>query len=259
MLVILADEGPVVLNTLQAFAFTLEDATDPIGKKVQEEVREILISANTFCERLHLRGCGGRIRVFRDDILDGVSCTRDVVYNECFGLSQSIVNELAERKLVFVRPDLVQYLEQDNLFGRDVEKCFSEAKDDIRDAGNCLAAGLHTAAVFHLMRVAEMGLRRFATKWLRAPVINTINFMTWKQILDAIDVKLKELKGKSRVLEEKRKLYAAIALDIQAFRELWRNPVMHCRSRYGESQAINALTHVRRFMETLSTGGKKSS
>ena len=39
---------------------------------------------------------------------------------------------------------------------------FKSAKDDIGAAGNCYAADLHTAAVFHLMRVAEKGMKALA-------------------------------------------------------------------------------------------------
>jgi hypothetical protein len=77
---------------------------------------------------------------------------------------EAIEKELAQRKLVFIPPNLVEYLEQEKLFGDAVYENFPSARGDIRDAGNCLAAGLNTAAVFHLMRVVELGLRALAKK-----------------------------------------------------------------------------------------------
>jgi hypothetical protein len=60
---------------------------------------------------------------------------------------------------VAVAPDLEAYIDQDALLGDAVTAKFPDAVVEIRNAGNCLAVGCSTAAVFHLMRVVEFGLR----------------------------------------------------------------------------------------------------
>src|SRR5207245_2918398 len=58
----------------------------------------------------------------------------------------------------------VHYHKANQLFGEPVEIKFPEVADDIKEAGKCLALDRSTATVFHLMRVLEVGVARFATK-----------------------------------------------------------------------------------------------
>src|SRR5436309_10023407 len=80
--------------------------------------------------------------------------------------------EMSESFLVFVPKRQAEYFEKDALFGGEVSQAFPSAWEDIRDAGNCIAADLHTAAVFHLMRVGELGMRALA-RHLRVKVQKT--------------------------------------------------------------------------------------
>jgi len=146
----------------------------------------------------------------------------------------------------------VKYLEQDALFEEAINQAFPPVQPEIKDAGNCLAAGLPTAAVYHLMRVAEIGLRKLA-KQLNVKLGYAIEFATWGNVIGAIDRKLeilrKQRKTKSR--EAKLQHYSALLLDIKAFQYLWRNPGAHAGPRYDEHQAQSAFNHVRAFMQQL--------
>ncbi len=79
------------------------------------------------------------------------------------GLETDIFVDMMQHKFVQIDKKLSQYFENKNLFDSKVSKAFRNASADIVEAGNCLAVGLDTAAVFHLMRVVEWGLRAFAT------------------------------------------------------------------------------------------------
>jgi hypothetical protein len=72
------------------------------------------------------------------------------------------MDELSYKKFAFIGPDFAPYCEQEKLFGEEVYNSFEVARREIKDAGNCLAADLGTAAVFHLMRTAEFGMRALA-------------------------------------------------------------------------------------------------
>src|SRR2546423_3799871 len=48
------------------------------------------------------------------------------------------------------------------LFGESVAKSFPSASDDVAESGKCIATDRGTAAVFHLMRVMEAGLKSLA-------------------------------------------------------------------------------------------------
>jgi hypothetical protein len=58
-----------------------------------------------------------------------------------------------------------RFFEQSELFGKTVKEAASEEiNSEIKAAGNCLAAELNTAAVFHSIRAAERGARSSASE-----------------------------------------------------------------------------------------------
>ena len=52
-----------------------------------------------------------------------------------------------------------RYYKAERPFGDAVFDAFPSARFDIPEAGTCLAVGCNVAAAFHLMRVAEVGMR----------------------------------------------------------------------------------------------------
>jgi hypothetical protein len=70
------------------------------------------------------------------------------------------------------------------LFGQLVADRFPDAADDISEAGKCLALQRGTAAVMHLMRVVEVGLKALA-KFLRIPYAPS-----WESYLKQISDKI---------------------------------------------------------------------
>src|SRR5208282_2687692 len=60
---------------------------------------------------------------------------------------------------IYIPSAKTKFFEPLELFGNKVYQNFKSARTEIKDAGNCLAADLNTAAVFHLMRASEFGLR----------------------------------------------------------------------------------------------------
>src|SRR5208282_5491043 len=77
---------------------------------------------------------------------------------------QTFYLKLDQMKFAYIPAPNDKYFERDDMFGAKVYDRFPPARDDIKDAGNCYAASLYTACVFHLMRVAELGLRAIADK-----------------------------------------------------------------------------------------------
>jgi hypothetical protein len=163
--------------------------------------------------------------------------------------------ELENKKFVYVPSSGAEYFEQPHLFGETVTKAFPSAVTDIKDAGNSLALGLNTAAVFHLTRVAEHGLRVLAqSPYLKITLTFPIEYATWGNVIEAIDVKLGSLKKtpKTTAREEELRFYSGLLASARAIQILWRDPVSHIRARFDKpKEAENAFLDVRRFMETL--------
>jgi hypothetical protein len=107
------------------------------------------------------------------------------------------------------------------------------------------------------MRVAEHGLRALAKeRKISLPRNKPIDWATWQEII-------KELSKESSRIGEKVAagapkdnalgFYSGTISDLNAFKDEFRNQVMHVRKEYDEYQSLRALTKVHAFMETLSS------
>lgn len=220
-----------------------------IGDGSREDMKRILEDLKPHLYAADLMQADGRLRHFY--LLLESSITPAVLQSEIEGLQKAIEWELADRKFAFIPTNKATYFENENLF-EDLHQSLSvEINAEIKDAGNCLAADLNTAAVFHLMRVAEVGLRKLAKPFgIKLP--HRIEFATWGEVLRAIQTELdKPGVRRSKSKEKKLQRYSHLLLDIKAFQHLWRNPVSHLRGRYDALQAQSAFNHVRSFMQKL--------
>src|ERR1022692_625583 len=78
---------------------------------------------------------------------------------DCRNVRDVLMAESWDRKFVQIAPSYGTYVNNDSLLGDPVKVAFPSAQNDIQHAGNCLAVECGTAAVFHLMRAVEWGLR----------------------------------------------------------------------------------------------------
>ncbi len=151
----------------------------------------------------------------------------------------------------------VQYREYydppEPLFGFDVEAQFVEGVNaDIADAGRCIALEQWTAAVFHLMRVLEHGLRQFA-QLVEASFPTSIELENWKNIIDVIEKQIRaiEQQPKSAQTSATLQFYSNAANHFWYFKEASRNHVAHSRATYDEREALRVYNAVKDFMEQL--------
>jgi hypothetical protein len=171
------------------------------------------------------------------------------------------------RKFLRVALSRADYVDSDALLGSEVYGAFESARSDIREAGNCLAADCNTAAVFHLMRAVEwgmralcvdLGVRKLRTRNKKTGKISykLIEFSEWETILNTlqerVDRKLAKVKrGPKKQLYQE--FYYPVLQDIRGIREAWRNHTMHTRREYTASDADAILDHVKRLMIRLAT------
>jgi len=176
--------------------------------------------------------------------------------------------ELKEQVFAFISPSKLEFFEQDTLFGENVNKEFPDAVLEIKAFGNCMAADLHTAAVFHLTRAAEVALIELTErlKIKRSKSGLTVNIAGWGDIIGAIDVfldeKIQSLKGKGSGKRTSKKLselvyYQTISKELGAIKDLWRDPVSHGRTEYNQRQALDAFEHIKEFMMRLASRNTK--
>ena len=182
----------------------------------------------------------------------------------CKNFRNTLYNELSTKKFVFIENNKAVFLEPKALFGKQVEKAFPSASEEIKAAGNCLAMDLNTAAVFHLMRAAEFGMRALAVnlkvKLTEKGKTKPIEHGGWDQIIKGIENKIRERRDKydkapkkSRSEFEFLKFCRMMADELFIFKEIWRNNTMHSISSYNEAEAKGVFYRVRDFMQRLSS------
>jgi hypothetical protein len=163
--------------------------------------------------------------------------------------------ELHSMIFVQIPPDKAQFFEQDALFGPAVQNAASmELNAEIRAAGNCLAADLNTAAVFHLMRVVEHGARSLAARLDVALSKKQISQSEWQTLIQAMEVRISRSQRHKKPIPLKPgelKLFRGAIMDIKSFKDLWRNDVMHTRGNYKFHDAKNVKEYVEHFMRGL--------
>jgi hypothetical protein len=185
---------------------------------------------------------------------------------ELRSLEGDIASDMMDCMFVQVVKDASLFFENPELLGAAVLKGFPICQEDIVSAGNCIAVGLGTAAVFHLMRIAEMGLRAFARHLGLLRVIEDkkkgktipMEYAQWEKILkqlgEKIESKLLPMKrGPSK--QKKQEFYYSALNEVSSFKDAWRNHVMHVRQTYSLEDAAAVTAHVGRFMASLAEHG----
>jgi len=167
--------------------------------------------------------------------------------------------ELKGKLFLYVPPERARFWptsDEPHAFGRAVSDSFPSSTFDANSAGVCIATMQSTAAVFHLMRVLEIGLtalgKRFGvslahTNW--APAIEQIQ----KRINDLHkDPDWKEISD----YKNQQEFYAQAASHFDTLKTAWRNHTMHVRdSKYTEGEAERIFENVKAFMEKLAARG----
>jgi hypothetical protein len=141
------------------------------------------------------------------------------------------------------------YREGHALFGEAVSAKFPAAVSDIDEAGKCLALGRGTAAVMHLMRVMEVGLKALARP-LGIPYAPS-----WESYLRQINDKMAiPYAEKPKTWRKKEPFFRDLSGDLITVKHSWRNPTMHVVRQYDPEEATDVLRAVKRFMQRLADG-----
>lgn len=187
----------------------------------------------------------------------GSRMSTDALLRELHAMQAGFLIALGKAQFAYIPPPNDKYFEQERLFGESVHSAFTEARADIKAAGNCFAMELYTACVFHLMRVAEFGLRAMA-KRLKVTISDhgkniPLEYGDWNKVIEGIENKLQPLRQTAKnVRRESRVNYYSDALErCSAMKDLYRNPVSHTRTTYNRGGAEDVMERVERFMQFL--------
>jgi hypothetical protein len=180
-------------------------------------------------------------------------------------IKSAIAGDCHNITLLAISPEQRKYYDNSKLFGEFVNDAFPSASTEIKTAGTCLAMDLNTAAVFHLMRAAEVGLRALAANLGITTVMvrdktKPIEFAMWGEIIGHIQRNMPTLvqADPQQDKKEKAQFYHGVLLQCEAIKELWRNPVSHSGKTFKEDEAMEVKTHVEGLMRCLASRIKES-
>jgi hypothetical protein len=168
-------------------------------------------------------------------------------------ITDRLVDDLENESFFHVPAEKEKYCRKNDLFGPDVGKKFPKAIEDLTNAGTAYALSLNTSCVFHLMRVMEHCVQRFGRK---LKVTINVDKESWANIMDHVNNAVKGMPGgrHAKVSQNKKKeRYSLAAARLDHVRIVWRNDTMHPKATYDEKEALEILTGVGAFLESIVT------
>ena len=164
--------------------------------------------------------------------------------------------ELSLRLFYAIKPEHAPLMNDPAGFGSEVADKFPSASYDIDEASRCLALGRYTAAVFHLMRIMEIGIRGMS-RCLGVPDPIKQAERNWWAIQRKIKEAMEERGGNSALKRWARPEDQAVFEDACAFldavRNAWRNATMHVENKYTDEEADTIYRAVKMFTRKLAS------
>ncbi|WLB56894.1 hypothetical protein [Bradyrhizobium japonicum] len=215
--------------------------------------QQIIAAVGKIAAKLKLETAGHRLDHF--EMALRYSITETDYKNEIKVLRDALKHDLS-RTHFYHYPQaklevLMKFYKQWNPIG----KAFPAALSEALVATDCYALGHDTACIFHIMRAAEHGLRALAKeRRIKLAKNKPVEWGMWQEIIselnkEAAKIGLKATAGTAK--DNALSFYSGALSDLNAFKDEYRNQVMHARKNYDEHQALRALVKVHAFMERL--------
>jgi hypothetical protein len=267
----------------QETASGLAASATPVGKDRLDQLTSPLVAARVIATMLGLTETSDAIQRLSMAMKSSVEpITHVTLHYALEHLIDLMKNQLDKRKVFALDATKSKYYQADEygvfppqllhtnalaareklpepLFSPRAITAFPSAYMDIVEAGRCLALERNNAAIYHLMQVAEVGLRTLA--WdRRAKVIKwkkevPLEFSQWGDLIVAVRTKRDLINNWPRskaVKEEANRYYTRAIFEVDSFNEIFRKHISHARNELYESDvAISCWGHVYRFMDML--------
>lgn len=211
-------------------------------------------------ESAALRMSAGLVTSLIGDIQNIAGLEQQRVAEKLRNIRIVMQNELTERWFIGLSQDVVEIFDRPEPFFREGFAAFPAAQDDMCSACRTYALDQGTACVFHLMRIAELGLRSLA-RTLKVQISHKgkfcpLEYGEWDKIITAIKNKIDPIRklpaGPNR--QAKLEFYSDAADHCTFMKDVWRNNVAHTRKPYSKSESLTVLERVRDFMHFLALG-----
>lgn len=216
--------------------------------------KEIVEAVSAVANELDLKTAKHRLMHF--ELALRYSMTEADYKSEIKVLRDAIKHDLSERRFYHYPPAKLDVLMKFYPQWKQISEAFPPVREEALSATDCYALDHNTASVFHCMRVAEYGLRALAKeRRVRLPRDKPIDWGQWQEIIREIAKEAARIGDKAKPGTPKDNalsFYSGAVSDLNAFKDEYRNQVMHVRKTYDEHQALRALVKVHAFMERIS-------
>jgi hypothetical protein len=266
MLRVYAGEFHVLTSELNAMLMHLALATKKYRNKPPAELEAICKATWSFtrsfldrfertCVKLELEAAAKKVSQIRtyDAIETGGVKSYDLpdfllhLEHDIAELPELVFRQFPDQTFMFVPKKDAWYLGV-KLFGETVYNRFPKLRDDIAQAGKCLAMSDPNGTIYHLMRVLEFVVKRLIKN--AGGSTNGIQTLNFAQLLGLIDTAIKNIKTKTA----RNQKYSAAVAHLRHCKNAWRDPVSHTRKNFTETQAIDVFRNVKMFVNSLAGG-----
>jgi hypothetical protein len=229
-----------------------------LAKPWRYYVANIMFKGYLFCADLGLTESVAAAARLDKNLREDQSFKNQELLWKLNNLRELMESEMNKRLYLSVSEKIDSYYAKEHPFGFEVFSAFPSARFDISQAGTCLACGCNTAAAFHLMRAAEIGLWELGRdRQVSSAQNQKIEFMEWGKIIGELEEAIQAIKQwpNSPLKEDAHKFYNHALVEIRAFNDGWRRHTAHVRTTQkalDEDEALALWGHVNRFLSELS-------
>jgi len=222
------------------------DGSSQVTPEVFGWIKERAEAAETIVSDLNLNVSRQKTRMLSHCIAEQVTQVEQL-RNRLREVKETIIQELSNINFLRVTDDMETYLDKKSPFGQEVSTAFPGSVEDIVEAHNCFAWGTYTAAMFHLGRAMESGVKRLAKR-----MSIKIQRDDWQAYLSAMNDKISKMPFKTPKDKAKRAPFAEAAAYLLHFKEAWRNQTMHPKKTYTREQALEVINGAGTFLRYVS-------
>lgn len=132
---------------------------------------------------------------------------------------------------------------------------FPSLEKELERGLDCFGFEDYDGCVFHLMRVAEIGMRALARERKVTFPKHPLEWADWQNIIEGIEKSARTVgprmpRGPAK--DAATAFYSGAVAQLHAFKDKFRNAIMHVRKSYKEPETLQAINQVRDFMNALS-------
>ncbi|KRC79087.1 hypothetical protein [Sphingomonas sp. Root241] len=187
-----------------------------------------------------------------------VEADRSLSYGDIHKQIEDIERRFADHlgfiRLFVVRPEQLSLLGTAvELLGEPTASRFTSLWFDCEEAAKCVLVLRPTAAVFHAMRMLEIGIRAFATR-LGIPDPVKPAERNWGVFLRSIKLKIDtDFPASKRLPGGEGAFLEALYATLDAVKNPWRNEVMHVEGVYTDAEAGFIVLCTLKFIQKMAT------